>query len=95
MKVNVTRMYQAFDGKTFDSREACEHYEEQSFFRQFAGLKLPKIESTLHPDTPEERALANAVEVWAARIRANRLRRGERKRIVKPRGERADAHGDA
>ena len=87
MKVTVTRTYQSFDGKRFDSREACEQYEGHNFLKQFVGLKLPKIEGTLNPASPDERALADAVELWAARISANRLKRGERKRTARQRGD--------
>lgn len=84
MKVQVSKAYVAFDGKKFSSREECEAHETGAFFKQFANLKLPRIEATLAPQSDDDRALAQAVETWASRIRAARVARGQH-RPRKPR----------
>jgi hypothetical protein len=94
MKVQVSKAYVAFDGKRFASRADCEAHENSTFFKQFTSLKLPRIEATLDPQTDDDRALAQAVETWASRIRVARVTRGEH-RPRKPRPNPAQATANA
>lgn len=81
MRETLVTVFEAFDGKQFDSSAECVRYERESQWRRLVGLTEDQIQGALaYADTE----LAEAIEYVAYKIRTLRLEKGGSKIRRKP-----------
>lgn len=92
--MRTVTQYVAFDGKVFDTAEACKAHEATNLPATLISLILPEGEEIEPADmiarinkalTREDRALADVLEKVGSEITKKRLADGEKKRNVAPR----------
>jgi hypothetical protein len=74
-------IFVAFDDTEFDDAKECRHYESENAGGMIAGKTMAHISAAVaYTNTPEARALADAIEKAAKMIAKKRVAAGDKKR---------------
>ena len=76
-------IYEAFDGRQFESEAACTSYEAEHIEMQVVGLTAEQVRAAL---SREDVGLADALEKIGMLIRKRRVESGELRRLVRKAG---------